>query len=258
MCAGERTVLHTARARSPLKLLLPSNHGRGAWAYVATLGGGLVDGDEVALSVEVDRGACALLGTQSSTKVYRSPRGTAQNLCARVGTGALLAVLPDPVSCFAGARYAQTLDVELEDGDATLVLVDALTCGRAARGERWAFARYASRIRVSRAGRCAIHDATLLDPRHGAIAARMGRLEALATVIAVGARAHEVRERMIAAAASPASRSASRLASVATPLPDVALARVAGSSVEEVGAAVRSLVEPIAAVLGDDPFARRW
>ena len=150
MRAGERTVVHTAAARSPLKLLLPKNHGVGCWVYVATLGGGLVDGDAIALSVEVERGGCALLGTQASTKVYRSPGGTTQTLHARVASGALLAVLPDPVSCFAGARYAQDLRIDLHDATATLVLVDALTCGRAARGERWAFARYASRPRVRR------------------------------------------------------------------------------------------------------------
>jgi urease accessory protein len=256
--AGERTVLHTAAARSPLKLLLPKNHGHGSWVYVATLGGGLVDGDAVALSVDLERGACALLGTQASTKVYRSPAGTAQTLDARVASGALLALLPDPVSCFAGARYEQSIDVHLEDDDATLVLVDALTCGRAARGERWAFARYASRTRVCRAGRLMALDATLLDPAHGDLAARMGRFDAMATVLAVGPRAGGVRAALLAAAASPPAKNASLLCSATALLSDATLGRVAASSAQEAIAALRALALPVARELGDDPFARRW
>ena len=258
MRAGERTVIHTARARSPLKLLLPKNHGAGSWVYVATLGGGLVDGDVVALSVEVDRAACALLGTQASTKVYRSPNGTVQSLRARVASGGWLAVLPDPVSCFAGARYEQHIDIELEDDQATLVLVDALTCGRASRGERWAFSRYASRTRVSRAGRLILHDATLLDPRHGELPARMGRFEALATVFAIGPRSQEVRAGVLAAATAPPGKEASRLASATALAPDAAIGRLAASSAQEAIAVIRALVGPVARELGDDPFARRW
>lgn len=255
--AGRRTVVHTAKARSPLKLLLPNNHGTGSWVYVATLGGGLVDGDVVSLSVDVERGASALLGTQASTKVYRSPTGTAQTLRAQVGPEALLAVLPDPVSCFAGARYEQSIDVRLDDG-ATLLLVDALTCGRAARGERWAFSRYASRTRVWRGDRLVVLDATLLDPRHGDVAKRMGRFDAVATVLAIGPRAGEIRARVLAAATEPPQSHASRLGSATALGPDAVLGRLAASSAHEAIAAVRALVAPIAAQLGDDPFARRW
>ena len=255
--AGRRTVVHTARARSPLKLLLPNNHGDGSWVYVATLGGGLVDGDVLTLSVDVERGACALLGTQASTKVYRSPKGTAQTLRARVGADALLAVVPDPVSCFAEARYEQRIDVHIDDG-ATLLLIDTLTCGRAARGERWALTRLSSRTRVWRGERLVFVDATLLDPRHGDVAARMGRFDAVASVLAVGPQAREVQARVLAAASTPPQKDASRLWSAAALGPDAALGRLAASSAGEAVSAVRAMVAPIASPLGDDPFARRW
>jgi urease accessory protein len=256
--SGRRTVVHTARAKSPLKLLLPNNHGEGCWVYVASLGGGLVDGDALSLTVDVEAEACALLGTQASTKIYRSPRGTSQRLAARVAAGALLAVVPDPVSCFAGASYAQHVDVVLEDDTATLVLVDALTCGRAARGERWAFARYASRTRVWIGDRLVAHDPLRLDPAHGDLLTRMGRFDALASIIAAGPRAAGVRDRLLAAAAAAPSRDASRLHSV-TVLPcGAAIGRLAATSASEATAAVRALIAPLVGELGDDPFARRW
>jgi urease accessory protein len=256
--SGARTVLHTARARSPLKLLLPQNHGHGAWVYLASFGGGLVDGDAVALTVDVERGGCVVIGTQASTKVYRSPRGTTHHVSAHVATDALLALVPDPVSCFAGSRYQQHVDVRLENESASLVLVDSLTCGRVASGERWALARYASRIQVSMADRVIAMDAALLDPEQGDVATRMGRFDALTTIVVAGPRARVVREAMLASSSTAPSSDASLLRS-ATPLgSDAALGRIAASSAQEAAAAVRALLVPLAGELGDDPFRRRW
>ncbi|MEO7328853.1 MAG: urease accessory protein UreD, partial [Minicystis sp.] len=115
------TVLREVYATSPLKLLTPRNHGRAAWVYVATFGGGLVDGDALHLDVTVSAGTTALLGTQASTKVYRCPTSSCrQDLVARVGAGALLVSLPDPVACFAEARYAQSIAIDL-DPSASLI-----------------------------------------------------------------------------------------------------------------------------------------
>ena len=251
-------MLHTARARSPLKLLLPKNHGDGAWVYLSSLGGGLVDGDVVSLTIHVERGGSVVIGTQASTKVYRSPRGTGYRSSAYVAGEALLALLPDPVSCFAGARYEQKVDVELENEDASLVLVDAVTCGRAASGERWALARYSSRTRVTRSGRLLAIDAAMLDPEQGDVATRMGKFDALATIVVAGPRARVVRDAMLASSSSPPPPDASLLRSV-TPLgPDAALGRIAASSVHEMIAAIRTLLAPLAGELGDDPLRRRW
>jgi urease accessory protein len=237
---------------------MPNNHGEGSWVYIASLGGGLVDGDALSLSVDVEAGACALLATQASTKVYRSPHGTSQRLAARVAAGALLAVVPDPVSCFAGASYTQQVDIVLEDDTATLVLVDALTCGRAARGERWAFARYAARSRLWIGDRLLAHDSVRLDPAHGDVAARMGRYDTFATITAAGPRAAAVRGHLLAAAATAPSRDASRLHAVTVLSPGASIGRLAATCASEAIAAVRALLAPLAGELGDDPFARRW
>lgn len=55
----------------------------------------------------------------------------------RIATGAALWLGPDPVQPFAGSRYAQTQIFEVEPGG-SVGLVDWVTEGRSARGERWA------------------------------------------------------------------------------------------------------------------------
>src|SRR5215217_2370847 len=88
---GARTVVRTALAHSPLRLLTPRNHGHAAWVYTSSLGGGLVDGDHLSLQVDVAPGATAWLSSQGANRVYRSPSGCRSDVSARVGEDALLA-----------------------------------------------------------------------------------------------------------------------------------------------------------------------
>jgi urease accessory protein len=250
-----RTVLAKALSRSPLKLLAPQNHGHAAWVFAASFGGGLVGGDRLSLSARIGAGAAALLGTQASTKVYRSPLGGAQRLHAEVGEGGLLVSIPDPVVCFAGSRYEQTIEIALAE-DASLVLVDFLSGGRSARGERWAFDRYASRTRITRGGRLSLLDSVLLDPAHGDLLERMGRFDALATLVLLGPVARPASEARLSDR-PPLARRAELVVS-ASPLPGGAIVRIAGTSVERVARAVRSSLGFLADALGDDPFARKW
>jgi urease accessory protein len=276
---GGRTSLVEAFATSPLRILTPRNHGDAAWVFLASLGGGLVDGDRLDVQVDVAAGAAALVGTQASTKVYRSRElpvaavaaaaasigepagvsargGCSQRLRAHVAAGGTLAILPDPIVCFADARYEQRIDMTLEPA-ASLCLLDGYTSGRSARGERWAFSRYASRTTIHRGERLAVVDATLLDPRHGALGERMGRFDAILSLLVAGPAFASVRRAMLA---PPASRDASdALVVAASPLgEDACVLRVAAERFETASRALRSSFAALALVLGDDPFARKW
>jgi urease accessory protein len=254
--AGPKTVLGRVYAASPLRFLTPRNHGPGAWAYLSNLGGGLVDGDHVDLDVRAERDSTAFLGTQASTKVYRSPRGCSQRLDARAGEGAALAIVPDPVVCFAGARYRQEIAVSLAP-TASLVLVDGYTSGRAARGERWAFAAFESRTTITRAGVVLVVDAIRLDPGPGPIVERMGRFDAIQSIVVVGPRFAAVREAMLAPLGPPSQGDATIVA--ASPIgADAAVLRVASDGFENASRAMRRSFDAIARALGDDPFARKW
>lgn len=254
--AGKKTVLAGAFAASPLRLLTPRNHGDWAWVYLANLGGGLVDGDRLDLRIDAEPETSALIGTQASTKVYRSPSGCSQRIELQAAEGAAVAIVPDPVVCFAGARYKQEIDVSLAPS-ASFVLVDGYTCGRAARGERWQFAHYESRITIARGGRTAIVDATRLDPMHGPIGERMGRFDVMMFLVAIGPRFGRLREAMLATLDAPTRGDSVIVASNAIGA-DAAVMRVAGNSFESASRAFHRSFAALARTLGDDPFARKW
>src|SRR6185503_3242739 len=182
-----RSVVRRAYATSPLRWLTPRNHGPAAWVYTSSYGGGLVGGDNLCLTISIGAGASAVVSSQASTKVYRSRDRSSAKIEATVSAGGHLVLWPDPVVCYAGSTFRQLQCVDLRD-DGALVLVETMTSGRRASGERWQFVEYANRITVRQDGRVVLFDATRLSGVEGDLAARLGRFDVLCTVVIVGRR----------------------------------------------------------------------
>jgi urease accessory protein len=256
--SGPRTVLARVFATSPLRVLAPRSSGASAWVYAATFGGGLVGGDAIRMTVDVAAGARAFLATQASTKVYRSTAPASQHLHAVVGDDALLAVVPDPIVCFAGSSFSQEQAYDLGTR-ATLVAVDWLTSGRHAAGERWLFDRYASRIDLRRDGRRILYDSLRLAREDGVLARRMGRFNVCLLTVMTGPLAQQAAARTIAVVKDlPIERRADLVVSAAPLAGDGALLRMAGTGVEQVSAVVREHLRFLVPLLGDDPWLRKW
>jgi urease accessory protein len=257
-----RSVVIRALAESPLRLLTPRGSCReSAAVFTSTFGGGLVAGDIIDLSVSVGPGAHCTLTTQASTKIYRSQTGepATQSLHLDVASNATCVVLPDPLTCFAGAAFEQRMRIDLAES-ASLVLVDWLTSGRRARGERWAFASYSSRIDARVASKLIFRDAVRLDQADGPIADehRMGSCDCFGVVLLLGARAAVGCADMLAWANAQPVHHDQKIVFTASPIPGGAVIRVAGSETEAVGRWIRRRLASVADVLGADPWSRKW
>lgn len=254
---GDRSVVTRSFATSPLRLLHPANHGHAAWIYMSSFGGGLVDGDDVRLGIDVGAGAAAFLSTQSSTKVYRSPRGIRSAVHGTVDRGGLLVVAPDPVVPFAGSRFRQKQRYDLA-ADAGLVFVDVLVSGRRAAGERWRFVELESLLEVRVDGRLRVYDALSLREADGDLARRFGRFDVIAVALVAG---DSLRAEMAHITASVPVSVGSNIDPVAavSRIDDVAcLVRVAGTTTEIVCGALRGMLGFVPSRLGDDPWSRKW
>lgn len=247
-------------ATSPLKLLAPVSRGPSVWVYASSFGGGMVSGDQMSLDVRLRPHTGCFLGTQSSTKVYRNPQGrpTGHQLRAGLGEGSLLVVAPDPIQAFAGSMWRQRQEFFLAP-DANLVVVDWMTSGRQARGERWAFTRFESWNTIQVGSRPWLMDGLALDPRDGVLsdAHRMGRFECLALVAVVGPRLEsQAREWAATLGARPVGRRASLLAA-ASVKEGGAIFRFAGQEWEAVAAEIHSGLRFLGAWLEGEPWKRR-
>jgi urease accessory protein len=245
-------------ATSPAKLIATRARGTTCWVYAATLGGGLVGGDEIRLTVDVMTGARALVTTQASTKVYRSLRPATQSVTGTVNEHALLAIVPDPIVCFADADFTQAQQYHLH-ARASLVVVDWMTSGRHASGERWAFSRYASRLDIRRDAQPVLADALVLERDLDSIAERMGRFDVILTAVLTGPLVSTaVDEILVRTSRSPIVARADLVVSASRLRDGGALLRMAGVSVERLTCALREHLAFLSPLVGDDPWSRKW
>ena len=214
-------VAHRAPARLlPLRGAL-ANIAGSAVCVLGSYGGGLLGGDTVDLDVKAEPGATLVLGTQASTKVFRTKSAhdftpSSQKLDATIHPGALLCYVPDPLVPFADSAYEGIQKYDLHKGG-SVVAVDWVGSGRAICGERWAFRSYSSRTEarlVDEEGRReapALVEAVSLQPGchvRRAASFDVGGVsrDAAVSVVVGGPRAACVAERLVAAAAVLAQR----------------------------------------------------
>jgi urease accessory protein len=266
LCASRQrdgTALESARASSPLKFLFPRSSqaatGHPAWVCVTTLGGGLVSGDAIDLSIDVKPQATLLLTTQASTKVFKG--ASSQKLAAKVaGT---LVVLMDPVSCFTGASYSQHVDIDLLEGG-SVIWLESVTSGRPAFEPPFSFDAYHSKIRITRNSKPILIDSISIDRAHGSIADRFSRrrgnsFDTLSTIFALGPNAQPLLTDLLAADLENDAMTTTAVAP--SPLENEigagAMVRIAATSAEHAARETRTRLRNLPEILMMDPFAFR-
>lgn len=170
---GGATVLARSSCTTPWHLLPPMDLGGTGCActFLVNPSGGLVGGDRLSFRARLAPDTHVLLTTPSATRVYGGRQETSvQAFEVEVGRGARLEWVPDVTIPYAGARFRQSLDVLLESG-AVAVVWDALASGRMARGERWAFARADTEVRIATASGRFLLDRAEIAPSPERIAA---------------------------------------------------------------------------------------
>ena len=148
--AGPRTILTRSSCTSPWHHFPPSYLDDSGCAYTCLVNpsGGLVGGDHVSVEAQLHAGTHVLMTSPSANRVYRSLSEPAvQEVRLSVGPDARLEWVPEVTIPFAGARFCQSIHVDLAPG-ATVVLWDGFASGRVAMRERWAFAALENEIRI--------------------------------------------------------------------------------------------------------------
>ncbi|KZV34061.1 urease accessory protein D-like [Dorcoceras hygrometricum] len=200
---GGKSTVTRCFSKYPLKLIIPNKVGPAqtdaVWIYTITYGGGIVSGDSIGCDITVGDGCTAVLTTQSSTKVYKcvGSKSSEQNLEASIGKNALLAVIPDPVTCFSTAKYSQ-LQIFKVVPESSLLLVDWITSGRHERGEKWAFSFYKSTNRILTKGDEPLFlDTALLEQgNHGSISDHLQDYQSIAMIVLLGPKLKHVQHQI--------------------------------------------------------------
>lgn len=121
-----------------------------AYLYRMNTSPGLLAGDTIGVSLQLAAGSQLYLADQSATKVHTMPQqetAAAVNYSIDVGERARLEFLPEPLILFTDAALVQKTEVTIHP-TAGLSLGEIVLPGRLARGERYQFRHYRSRLRV--------------------------------------------------------------------------------------------------------------
>lgn len=163
---GERTVLSRRYASSPfgaVRANYPDASGTPE-IQITNPSGGILGGDRLKLEVNLSPRSSATLLTQAANKAYRGPESR-QDATFHLEEEAFLEYMPHHLIPYAASNYHQQTTFHLA-ADATLLTWDAVSAGRLARGERFAFDGLFNRMRIFRNGMPEVADGFDLTGGH--------------------------------------------------------------------------------------------
>ena len=149
------TSLRVMRQDPPWRALRAFSNASGeALVHLHNLSGGILGGDNLRLEVSLEPHAQAQITTVGATRIHRHRLGSPESTHAtlfRLGSGAFLEYLPDPVIPFARSRFSQHCEVHLASG-AGLIWWETLSAGRVAHGESFSFERFSANTQIHSCG----------------------------------------------------------------------------------------------------------
>ena len=159
--ARRTTVLAASSQEPPLKVVRAFRlEDSSALVHLHNVSGGLLGGDELAMSLEISENAQAQVTTTGATRIYRSRADAApaiQRIHVHVRQNACLEYLPDPIIPFAGSRFTQDTKIQLDAGSG-LFWWEVLAPGREARDELFAYDAVEMKTRI-----CALDDPIAIE-----------------------------------------------------------------------------------------------
>ncbi|CAH0475589.1 unnamed protein product [Peronospora belbahrii] len=254
--------------------------------YILGYGGGLVAGDSVVVECELGHDTTVVLGTQATTKIFRSEDGhfVSQTFSLKVANNATLAFLPDPVTCFKHARYRQKQVFYLE-ADANLVFVDWLTSGRKrnylTRGsirdnrketlEHWDFDEYDTLSEIFVDDERLMTDRVrLIDDEDTSLRQRMHGMHVLGLMVVVGSKLTIIMDELLelstrkklhnAQEMTPQGRLAAAntfpgvIASASSMGSNAVIVRFCGKDSESAMTYVKAMLNPLKEMIGFTPY----
>jgi urease accessory protein UreH len=126
-------------------------------------------------------------------------------------------------------------------------------------GERWAFARLDTRLTLVREGLPVVDEAVLLDPQHGSIATRMGRFDAVGTLLVSGDSLDGFASAIVDRLSRSRLTQLAPLVVSASPLRGGGvIVKMASVKLDALVAEARSLLSFLPSLIGEDPFRGKW
>ncbi|GGK83321.1 urease accessory protein UreD [Rufibacter glacialis] len=124
---------------------------------------GIMEGDEIDISVNVHEGAHLKLFTQSFNKLHPMEKGAVQRTHVQVKKDGIFRFIPHPITPFAKSDFKAVNEIHLDES-ATLIWGDIIASGRVHSGESFEFTRLHVVTKIYRNKKLVLLDNQLLEP----------------------------------------------------------------------------------------------
>jgi urease accessory protein len=158
--AARKTFLARQAFGAPVHLSKPHWDGNHLIINVVNPTAGLFAGDHVEMNVRVCQGARAVLTSPSAARVFRARDSVGKTHVTQslvVEAGGRLDVFPEILIPHAGARYAQTTQIDVEAAG-ELFFTEMIAPGRTASGESFEYDQLEFSIDLRSAGKLAVRE----------------------------------------------------------------------------------------------------
>lgn len=151
---------------APFKLMRPFPIEKGGLRYMQmAASAGIMEGDCQQLEFYIGNGAFLEFVSQSYEKIHKMKSGCAtRKTMVTVEPEASFYFHPQPTIPFKDSAFENYMEIHLADITSHFRMSEILTCGRYARGERFAYRYYSNLVEVYRGNRMIYRDNTKYDP----------------------------------------------------------------------------------------------
>lgn len=151
--------------QNPLKILLPKTHNKAVHLVTTNYGGGMVQGDNIRLTVKANKNTQTLLTSQANARVYKSEDGRFCKMIQSVSVheDAEFYQLNDPLTLHSEGKLKQYTDFDI-DKDGILFFMDWVQAGRVSTGEVFKFHHFYSEVNIKKEGKRLVADKFMISP----------------------------------------------------------------------------------------------
>lgn len=161
-----KTVPEDVYFTAPFKLMRPFPLENGGLRYMQmAASAGIMEGDRQQMEFEVKAGASLEFISQAYEKIHEMKSGcAARQTKVTVHSGGSFYFHPQPTIPFKASAFENRMEIYLEDDTTQFRMSEILSCGRYARGERFAYRSYLNLVEIYRGQTMIYRDNTRYDP----------------------------------------------------------------------------------------------
>lgn len=161
-----KTILEDVYFTAPFKVMNPFVKKDGSiQIMMMSASAGIMEGDRQEFHFHIGEGSKMEFLSQSFDKIHKMKEGEARRYTkAVVEKNGHFLFHPQPTIPFKASAYENTMDIYLEDSSAVFTMQEILSCGRAARGERFQYRKYDSLVNIYKNDKLIYRDNTHYRP----------------------------------------------------------------------------------------------